>query len=127
VGNYIELQGLSPEQKEKIILEKGIPYLSLLWRKGHVMLYIGEKNGRALIFHNIWGIKTRDSAGEEGRKIIGQAVITTLHLGYELSCLDQQEGYLLNRISALNVLVPYNPYNQNQQLKYDDIKPQGEP
>jgi len=127
VGNYIELQGLSPEQKEKIILEKGIPYLSLLWRKGHVMLYIGEKNGRALIFHNIWGIKTRDSAGEEGRRIIGQAVITTLHLGYELSCLDQQEGYLLNRISALNVLVPYNPYNQNQQLKYDDIKPQGEP
>ena len=127
VGNYIELQGLSPEQKEKIILEKGIPYLSLLWRKGHVMLYIGEKNGRALIFHNIWGIKTRDSAGKEGRKIIGQAVITTLHLGYELSCIDQQEGYLLNRISALNVLVPYNPYNQNQQLKYDDIKPQGEP
>jgi len=112
VGNYIELQGLSPEQKEKIILEKGIPYLSLLWRKGHVMLYIGEQNGRALIFHNIWGIKTRDSAGKEGRKIIGQAVITTLHLGYELNCIDQQEGYLLNRIYAMNVLVPYN---QNQQ------------
>ena len=124
VGNYIELQGLTPEQKEKIILEKGIPYLTLLWRKGHVMLYIGEQDGRALIFHNIWGIKTTDLCGREGRKIIGQAVITTLRLGYELSCIDQQEGYLLNRIYSMNVLVPYN---QNQQLKQNSIKPQDKP
>ena len=83
VGSYVSLQGLDPEQKEKIILEKGVPYLSLLWRKGHVMLYIGEKSGRALIFHNIWGIKTKDLTGKEGRKIIGQAVITTLRPGDE--------------------------------------------
>jgi hypothetical protein len=124
VGNYIDLQGLSPEQKEKIILGKGIPYLTLLWRKGHVMLYIGEHNGHALIFHNIWGIKMRDSAGKEGRKIIGQAVITTLYLGYELNFIDQQEGYLLNRIYAMSVLVPYN---QNQELKQDATKPQAKP
>jgi hypothetical protein len=124
VGNYIELQGLSPEQKEKIILEKGIPYLTLLWRKGHVMLYIGEHNGHALIFHNIWGIKTRDSAGKEGRKIIGQAVITTLRLGYELNLIGRQEDYLLNRIYAMNILVPYN---QGQRPKQDGIDPQDKP
>jgi hypothetical protein len=107
-GTYIDLQGLSPEQKEKVILEKGVPYLSLLWRKGHVMLYIGQKDGHALIFHNIWGIRTKDLAGREGRKIIGQAVITTLQPGQELRDIDSATGSLLNNISAMNILIPDN-------------------
>jgi NlpC/P60 family len=106
VGTYVNLYGLDPEQKEKVILQKGVPYLSLLWRKGHVMLYIGEQNGRALIFHNLWGIKTRGLTGKEGRKIIGQAVITTLRPGAELSCIDPEGGILLKAITAMNVLVP---------------------
>ena len=106
VGTYIDLKGLTPEAKEKVIQEKGIPYLSLLWRKGHVMLYIGVQDGRALIFHNIWGIRTRDSQGREGRKIIGQAVITTLQPGRELNDIDSASGTLLDNISAMNVLVP---------------------
>jgi NlpC/P60 family. len=113
VGSYVNLQGLDPEQKEKIILEKGVPYLSLLWRKGHVMLYIGEQNGRALIFHNIWGIKTRDITGKEGRKIIGQAVITTLRPGNELTSIDPEGGILLKAIAAMNILVP-EKLNQDQ-------------
>ena len=113
VGSYVSLQGLDPEQKEKIILEKGVPYLSLLWRKGHVMLYIGEKSGRALIFHNIWGIKTKDLTGKEGRKIIGQAVITTLRPGDELNCIDPEGGALLKAITAMNILVP-EKLNQDQ-------------
>ena len=113
VGSYVSLQGLDPEQKEKIILEKGVPYLSLLWRKGHVMLYIGEKSGRALIFHNIWGIKTKDLRGKEVRKIIGQAVITTLRPGDELSCIDPEGGALLKAITAMNILVP-EKLNQDQ-------------
>ncbi len=106
VGNFVNLQGLDPEQKEKTILEKGVPYLSLLWRKGHVMLYIGENNGRALIFHNIWGIRTKDLRGKEGRKIIGQAVITTLRPGAELSFIDPEGGSLLKAITAMNILLP---------------------
>ena len=106
VGSYINLQGLDPEQKEKIILEKGVPYLSLLWRKGHVMLYIGQHSGRALIFHNLWGIRTKDLTGKEGRKIIGQAVITTLRPGAELSFIDPEGGTLLKAISAMNIIEP---------------------
>jgi hypothetical protein len=104
VGTYIDLSGLSPEEKEKTIIKKGVPYLSLLWRKGHVMLYIGAKDGRALIFHNIWGIRTKDIQGREGRKIIGQAVITTLQPGQELRDVDSASGSLLNNISAMNIL-----------------------
>lgn len=105
LGQYIDLQDLDPEQKEKIILEQGVPYLSLLWRKGHIMLYIGNENGRALIFHNIWGLRTTDCDGKEGRKIIGKAVITTLHPGKELNYLDP-EGLLIKHLSALAILAP---------------------
>ncbi|HLZ20104.1 MAG TPA: SH3 domain-containing protein [Smithellaceae bacterium] len=107
VGAYIDLSGLTPEQKEKTIIEKGVPYLTLLWRKGHVMLYIGQKDGRALIFHNIWGIRTTDLNGREGRKIIGQAVITTLEPGKELSNVDSSAGSLLDNIAAMNILTPH--------------------
>ncbi|HPC85624.1 MAG TPA: NlpC/P60 family N-terminal domain-containing protein [Smithellaceae bacterium] len=103
-GAYIDLRGLSPEEKERIIMEKGVPYLSLLWRKGHVMLYIGAPQGRALIFHNIWGIRTKDLQGREGRKIIGQAVITGLTPGRELSDMDTAAGSLLDNIAAMNIL-----------------------
>lgn len=114
VGTYIDLQGLDSAEKEKIILEKGIPYLSLLWRKGHVMLYIGEQNDRALIFHNAWGIKTIDLSGREGRKIIGKAVITTLYPGNELSNLDP-DGLLIKNIAAMSILAPIKQNEKTQQ------------
>lgn len=103
-GRYFDLTDFTAEQKERLILEKGVPYLTLLWRKGHVMLYIGAKNGRALIFHNIWGIKTKDLRGHPGRKVIGQAVITTLRPGRELRNFDPAAGDLLTNISAMIVL-----------------------
>jgi hypothetical protein len=93
-------------------MEKGIPYLSLLWRKGHVMLYIGEQNDRALIFHNVWGLKTIDLTGREGRKIIGKAVITTLYPGEELYSLDP-EGLLIKNIAAMSILAPVKQTQQN--------------
>ncbi len=105
-GVLIDLEGLPPAAKEKVILEKGVPYLSLLWRKGHVMLYIGGWNGRALIFHNIWGVRTKDLRGRDGRHIIGQAVITTLEPGRELRNIDSAAGSLLANISAMNILIP---------------------
>lgn len=103
-GRYIDLNGMSAAQKEKMIMDKGKPYLTLLWRKGHVMLYIGAQNGQALIFHNIWGIRTKDLRGREGRKIIGQAVITTLRPGRELRNFDAGSGDLLTNITGMSIL-----------------------
>lgn len=116
IGKYIDLQDLEPDQKEKFILAQGIPYLSLLWRRGHIMLFIGEDNGRALIFHNVWGLRTIDCDGQEGRKIIGKAVITTLHPGKELKNLDP-EGLLIKNLSAITILAPGK---QNQPLNQND-------
>ncbi len=106
VGQYFDLRGLNAEEKEKKIIEKGLPYLSLLWFRGHVMIYIGQQSGRALIFHNIWGIRIKDETGTNGRKIIGQAVITTLRPGAELDGIDLQDGFLIDKIAAMNILLP---------------------
>ncbi|MEN6331901.1 MAG: SH3 domain-containing protein [Smithella sp.] len=105
-GTYIDLKGMTSEQKEKVIMEKAIPYLTLIWRKGHVMLYIGAKDGQPLIFHNVWGVRTKDLRGFEGRKIIGQAVITTLHPGRELRNFDAEAGDLLTHVAGMSILAP---------------------
>ncbi len=105
-GQFISLQKLNPSEKEQLIIQKGIPYLTLLWVEGHSMLYIGTYHGQAIVFHNPWGIKTRDQDGAEGRKIIGQAVITSLRPGKELPQLDSQKGDILKNILGMTILVP---------------------
>jgi len=102
-GTFMDLEGFSPGEKEALILRYGRPYTTLLWRKGHIMLYIGSRGGKPLVFHNIWGIRTRDLLGREGRKIIGHAAITTLHPGMELSEADPR-GDLLSNLSGMTFL-----------------------
>jgi hypothetical protein len=82
-GDVISLQGLSRQQKEKIIQEKGLPFFSLIGLKGHVMLYLGQWNGQSVVFQNMWGIHTFRLFREDGRIIVGKAVITTLQPGKE--------------------------------------------
>ena len=84
LGKYLELKDLSLKQKKEQILKNGIPFLTLIYLKGHIMLYIGQKDGEPLVFHNVWGVKTLEDNGEAGRFIIGRAVITTLEPGREL-------------------------------------------
>lgn len=105
-GQVLDLKGLSPAQRERLILARGVPYLTLLHRPGHIVLYIGEYQGRALVLHDIWGLKTQDWAGREGRRVIGGSVITTLEPGRELADLARPEGILLNRLDSLTLLAP---------------------
>jgi cell wall-associated NlpC family hydrolase len=101
-GTYINFEGLTNEQKETMVINNATPYITLLWLPGHIMLYIGEKDGEPLVFHNIWGLRTTDSLG---RKVIGRSVITTLEPGKSLPNL--QEGQtLLERVRGMTLLVP---------------------
>ncbi|HEX7533622.1 MAG TPA: NlpC/P60 family N-terminal domain-containing protein [Syntrophales bacterium] len=109
-GTFIDLQKLSPQEKEVMILKQGIPYLTLIWRRGHIMLYIGSYQGRVLVFHNMWGVRTKDFLGRETRKIVGHAAITTLHPGIEFQDSDNPEMGYLNGILGMTLLVnPGNP------------------
>ncbi len=104
-GIFIDLGNLSPKEKEKMIIDRGVPYLTLIWARGHIMLYIGAYQGKALVFHNLWGIRTRSFLGKEGRKVIGHAAITTVSPGKELSNFDKN-GEILNRIVGIILLIP---------------------
>ncbi|NPA29598.1 MAG: peptidase P60 [Epsilonproteobacteria bacterium] len=99
VGRVIDLSKLSPKQKERRIIEEGVPFQTLLYLPGHIMLYIGHQKGRAYVMHNTWGIKTKTG----GRHIIGQAVISTLYLGQNLPDTDKK-SLLINRIQSMNIV-----------------------
>lgn len=93
-GEYINLKEFELDEKKKQIIKSGIPFLTLIYLKGHIMLYIGEHNGEPLVFHNVWGVKTLESNGEEGRFVIGRAVITTLEPGRELPNFVRENNIL---------------------------------
>lgn len=103
-GAFVDLSALSNEEKEKKIILEGIPYLTLLWRKGHIVLYMGTYNGEPLVFHNFWGISTRTVLGRRGKLVVGHAAITTLHPGRELLNYDRAAADLTTNILGMTLL-----------------------
>jgi hypothetical protein len=97
----ISLAGLSGSEKERLIMEKGVPFLTLVHLKGHIMLYVGNRNNRPLMFHTIWGICVRDGKGGEYKKVIGKSIVSTLNPGAEL---DLASTSLLERVDSMLVL-----------------------
>lgn len=56
--------------KKKQILEKGIPWLTLAGKPGHVMIYAGQYEGDPVFFHNIYALKTKSNPAN--RIVIGE-------------------------------------------------------
>ena len=109
-GTVIPLASLPGAEKERVILERGVPFLSLVRSAGHIMLYVGRHDGRALVLHNTWGIRVRDRAGgpdaPDGRVMLGRCAITTLQPGIEMPDLVLPQGDLRNRVESLVLLAP---------------------
>ena len=100
-GKFTSLRNLSSAEKEALIVRQGVPWRTLLWTPGHIMLYIGIHQGKPLIFHNFWSIKTRDADGKRGKIIVGRAAVTTLHPGRELQNLDSPRAGLLYGLEGM--------------------------
>lgn len=99
---YVDFAARDTAAKEQLILEDGDPFATLLWLKGHIALYIGEYDGKAVMFHSMWGIRTEQD-GQEGRHVIGRAVVTTTRPGIELPFVQDRHG-LLNRMRGMSRL-----------------------
>ncbi len=108
-GRVVDIENLSPKDREQALLREGIPFRTLVGMPGHVMLYLGERDGRAMVFHNIWGLRTLDAAGNTGRQIIGAAVITSLAPGEELEDVRRADRFLRNRLTSLAILAEPAP------------------
>jgi len=102
-GIELSLRGTGKEDKSTAILREGKPFSTLINKKGHVMLYIGQYRGNPIILHDTWGIRTTDEHGKEGRKIIGRTVITTLEPGKELPEI-YPGGLLIDNITGMTLL-----------------------
>jgi hypothetical protein len=105
-GLYVDLSNLSAEDKKELILAQGVPYLTLLWLKGHIMLYIGSRNGEPLVFHNFWSVRTMSERGQQGKKIVGHAAITTLYPGREFNSIEPPEGPYSRYLRGMILIVP---------------------
>ena len=102
VGAVIDLSTLSEAYKIKAIKEKAIPFQTLFYKKGHILLYVGTYKEKIIVFHNVWGIKTKKD-GIEGRFIIGKPVFSTLKIGSNLKYYDK-DAELLKNIKSMNVV-----------------------
>lgn len=102
VGQIIDLSSFNNQEKEKFIKENAIPFETLLYKKGHIVLYVGIHNNEIVIFHNTWGIKTK-SNGKEGRFIIGKTIFSTLKIAKELDDYDES-AELLRNIKSMNII-----------------------
>ena len=103
-GKYYDLENINAQDKKEFILKNAIPFLTLVYLKGHIMLYIGEENGEPLVFHNIWGVKTLDENKTMGRFIIGRAVVTTLNPGRELKYFYEKKAVINNILGISNII-----------------------
>lgn len=82
VGKFIDLSGYNNEQKLNIIKHTAKPFLTLLSASGHIMLYIGIKDGQVYVFQSFWGVLTKDNwSGEITRAVTGRSMVTPLNFG----------------------------------------------
>ena len=102
IGKVINIEGLNDAEKIAFIKEKAIPFQTLLYKKGHILLYVGTYDDEVIVFHNTWGIKTKVD-GVEQRIVIGKTIFSTLKLGSEQIGYDE-ESELLRNIKSINIL-----------------------
>jgi SH3 domain (SH3b1 type)/NlpC/P60 family/NLPC_P60 stabilising domain, N term len=102
-GNYLDMSNLSNDEKKEFMKKNGVPFSTLVYLKGHIMLYVGIKNDEPLVMHNMWSVRLKDSSGRKYRHIIGKATITTLEPGKEIKDFDEETN-ILNRVQGIVIL-----------------------
>lgn len=99
IGRVIELKNMDNKTKKSLIKKLGVPYATLLYMPGHIMLYTGIVDDKLSAVHAAWGLKTKDN----GRALIGKTAITSLEIGKDRSDIESND-LLLNRIQSINIL-----------------------
>lgn len=100
--SYFSTRGLSNSEKERFIIDYAKPFQTLLHLKGHIMLYLGHKEDKVYVFHNIWGVRT-SLYKESGRLIIGKAIISDLHLG-KGEMFVEDKSLLINKVKGISIV-----------------------
>ena len=102
-GKYLDMSNLTNNEKKEFMKNNGVPFSTLVYLKGHIMLYIGIKENEPLVLHNMWSVRLKDSNGRKYRHIIGKATVTTLEPGKGIKDFDEDTN-ILNRIQGIVIL-----------------------
>ncbi|MDD2887610.1 MAG: SH3 domain-containing protein [Aliarcobacter sp.] len=102
-GKYLDMSKLSNDEKKEFIRKNGVPFSTLVYLKGHIMLYIGIKEKEPLVLHDMWSVRLKDSNGVNYRHIVGKTSITTLEPGIGMKDYNEDSN-ILNRILGIVVL-----------------------
>jgi len=105
-GSVLSLEGLDGVDKERLISASGVPFMSLLWMRGHIMLYLGQYRNESVVFHNIWGLRVVEGGDDDARHVLGRAVVSSLRIGRELPAL-KHGATLLDRLRGIVTLPGY--------------------
>ncbi|MFH1914024.1 MAG: NlpC/P60 family N-terminal domain-containing protein [Pseudomonadota bacterium] len=110
-GEVATIAGLDRQTKKQFILARATPFLTLVGKPGHIMVYLGQRDGEPVVFHAVWGLKTLHG-DTPGREVIGSAVITTLEPGLEMRALSRPDGIILETVTSINTLGPPSDADQ---------------
>lgn len=101
-GKIESVEHMSHEEKLSFIKETAVPFKTLLYKAGHIGLYVGVFNDNVIVYQNVWGIKTKKDL-DDGRFVIGKPIFSTLELGNNLKEYDP-EGSFLNKLKSTSKL-----------------------
>ena len=98
-GEKFDISHLNNAQKAHFIARYGKPYETLLYLKGHIMLYVGVVGKENAAFHAAWGVRTKD----EGRLLIAKSAFTRLDIGKHDERVSK-EDLLISRLESISIL-----------------------
>lgn len=80
----LDLSSQTMDERLKTLSTKGHPLMTIIYIKGHVMLYLGSKHNEQnelipITYQNIWGLSP---ASKDRRYVIGQSVLFPLLASY---------------------------------------------
>ncbi|GAA7662439.1 SH3 domain-containing C40 family peptidase [Helicobacter pylori] len=116
-NNYVDLSSMKAKEKEDYILKNATPFGTLIYLKGHIMLYLGERNHQAIVAHSIWSVQTQKHFKTLSHKI-GGVVITSLWLAEEHNGAFSKKKLLIDRVLGMSDLKDFvnktsSPLNAN--------------
>jgi len=95
-GMRISLVGLTKEEKKAKIIANAVPFRSMLFVPGHIVLYIGEYNSEPIVMHAYWGIRQKDYT----KLITGRTIISTTEPGKEIESV-RAESQLIETLKEI--------------------------
>ena len=101
-GTFTDLSWCSDQEKERTIIEQGVPYRTILYAKGHIALYVGVVGGRPLMMHVLWSIPLDSAKGVHRDNVFGASLVSHLDYGKELKGVNKNKLFI-KRLSGMRV------------------------